>query len=73
MHISVLNGCDFIAWSHSKVTQYHSLKNLNIIPESIVFNLDDQDVTSKLSALGFPLVVKTDQGCRTDGVYLVNN
>lgn len=73
-HVTILNGCDFIRWSHSKVAQYESLKHLNLIPESMVINLDDEiDIGAQLDLLGFPLIIKKDQGCRADGVYLVAN
>lgn len=78
--VPVLNGCDFIEWSHSKIRQYKDLENKKIIPKSVCFG-NEYVQTSKIKnvfaeidkKLTYPMVLKTSKGSRTDGVYLVES
>ena len=83
----ILNGCEFIGWSHSKIRQYDTLKEWHIFPKTVCFdkqfilsmrekNVDDivKTILQRISTqLNFPLVFKTDEGCRGDGVYLIES
>lgn len=84
-NISVLNSSEFIAWSHSKVQQYQDLHEKNLLPPTLVYPDATlkalQQNTKQLDAileqaeqqLSYPMVLKTDKGCRGDGVYLIEN
>lgn len=83
-NITILNGCEFIKWSHSKIDQYETLKFNNILPQTICFdrqfisNKSDEiiiDATFKKieNNLFFPMIFKTNKGSRATGVYLIES
>lgn len=86
-NVPILNGSRFIEWSHSKIDQYETLKNTALFPKTRCFgkeimadiytenvqNKIEQVISHVQGKLQFPLVLKTDKGCRADGVYLVRS
>lgn len=83
--VIILNGCQFIEWTHSKILQYQHLENEHLFPKSLCFNADSietvtQDNYKKTvkkimndaeEHLRFPMVLKTNKGCRADGIFLL--
>lgn len=82
--VPVFNECAFIRWSHSKIAQYKTSPHL--FPQTVCFDAefmrsiqdkDEKEVAQKViktlgfSKLTFPLVFKTSEGCRGDGIFLV--
>ncbi len=84
--ITVLNGCDYIELTHHKIAQYQHEKLHALFPRSVCFDaafvatakgMTDYGCAHVLQQIAeqglcFPLVFKTSQGCRTDGVYRVD-
>lgn len=86
-HVAILNGCKFIEWSHSKIQQYLAFENTGIMPKSICLSADAIaknylipageliDILNQLilEQLNYPVILKTDRGCRGDGIYLIDS
>ncbi len=82
--ISVFNGCEFIEWSHSKIKQFKTSSDL--FPNTVCFDAEfmqsvqnkehDEIVQDVIATVGtelqFPVVFKTNEGCRGDGIFLVH-
>lgn len=81
--VKIINGCNLIDWMHDKIKQYETLKDSNLFPQSICFDEtwmkqktlhDINDIISIANkALVYPMVFKTAQGCKTDGVFRADN
>lgn len=81
--VSIINGCEFIEWSHSKIKQFKTCSDL--FPKTVCFDAEFmkstkdkkhdeiiQEVVATVDKnLQFPVVFKTDEGCRADGIFLV--
>jgi len=67
--VPLLNNCDFVEWSHSKITQSETL-NANLLPPTRCYrwaDLEEEKFTPDVNA--FPCIIKLDRGTRGDGVY----
>ncbi len=91
MNVKILNGCDFIEWSHSKIQQYITLslkQKADLFPKTVyidhktIESLIKQTTKDNLAkalldqmypVYKFPMVLKKDNGCRADGVYLIDS
>ena len=72
--VPILNGCQFISWSHSKIQQYLSMEKYHVIPHSIwiepISSDNNSDTFEKINRaitdnFSYPVVIKTDRGCRS--------
>jgi glutathione synthase/RimK-type ligase-like ATP-grasp enzyme len=81
--VKIVNGCNLIQWTHNKILQYLRYKESNLIPKSICFDADwmkykkVDDIPAIISkaeeTLVYPMVFKTAQGCKADGVFRADN
>lgn len=85
--VKMLNSLSLSEWCNSKILQYRTLENENVFPTSICFDksfiAENAEmpaiaiaalITQEMSGnLAYPVIFKTDKGCRSKGVFLVES